>query len=45
MFDMTEEDVIEFIENFEPDDEFETSCSMKELIFQKELTLIKQVYQ
>ena len=45
MFDMTEEDVIEFIKNFEPDDEFETSCSMKELIFQKELTLIKQVYQ
>ena len=34
MFDMTEEDVVEFIEDFEPDDEF-----------QKELTLIKQVYK
>ena len=34
MFDMTEEDVVEFIEDFEPDDEF-----------QKQLTLIKQVYK
>ena len=25
MFDMTEEDVIEFIKDFEPDDEFETT--------------------
>ena len=24
MFDMTEEDVVEFIKDFEPDDEFET---------------------
>ena len=34
MFDITEEDVVEFIEDFEPDDEF-----------QKELALIKQVYK
>ena len=34
MFDITEEDVVEFIEDFESDDEF-----------QKELALIKQVYK
>ena len=34
MFDITEEDVVEFIEDFKPDDEF-----------QKELALIKQVYK
>ena len=34
MFDITEEDVVEFIEDFEPDDKF-----------QKELALIKQVYK
>ena len=39
MFDITEEDVIEFIKDFEPDDEFETTK------FLEELTLIKEVYQ
>ena len=39
MFHMTEEDVIEFIKDFEPDDEFETTK------FLEELTLIKEVHQ
>ena len=39
MFDITEEDVIEFIKDFEPDDEFETTK------FLEELTLIKEVHQ
>ena len=39
IFDMTEEDVIEFIKDFEPDDEFETTK------FLEELTLIKEVHQ
>ena len=39
MFDITEEDVIEFIKDFERDDEFETTK------FLEELTLIKEVHQ
>ena len=30
MFDMTEEDVVEFIKDFEPDDEFETIAIWKD---------------
>ena len=44
MFDMTEEDVIEFIKYFEAN-ELQKCCSMKKLVFQKELTLIKQMNQ
>ena len=42
MFDMSDEYVIELIKDFEPDELF---CNMKELMRQKELTLIKQVHQ
>ena len=38
-------DMIEFIKDFEPGDDLKQCCSMKELIFQKELTLIKQMHQ
>ena len=44
MFDMTEEDVIEFIKYFEAN-ELQKFCSMKKLVFQKELALIKQMNQ
>ena len=44
MFDMTEEEVIEFIKYFEAN-ELQKCCSMKKLVFQKELALIKQMNQ
>ena len=45
MFDITDEDVIEFIKDFEPDTKLKKCCSVKELVFQKELTFIKQMHQ
>ena len=45
MFHMTEEDVIEFIKDLNPMMNLKQRCSMKELIFQKELTFIKQMHQ
>ena len=45
MFNMTERDVTEFIKDFKPDMNLKQCCSMKELIFQKELTFIKQMHQ
>ena len=44
MFDMTEDDVIGVIKDFEPN-ELLKCYSMKKLMFQKELTLIKEVHQ
>ena len=44
MLDMTAEDVIDFIKDFDLD-KLGKCCSIKKLMFQKELTLIKQVYQ
>ena len=44
MFDMTEDDVIDVIKDFEPN-ELLKCYSMKKLMFQKELTLIKEVHQ
>ena len=38
MFDMTEEDVIEFIKDFEPDDEFETTLEYERIDISEELT-------
>ena len=44
MLDVTAEDVIDFIKDFDLD-KLGKCCSIKKLMFQKELTLIKQVYQ
>ena len=44
MFDMTEDDVIDVIKDFEPN-ELLKCYSMKKLMFQKELTLINKVHQ
>ena len=44
MFTMVEEDVIEFTKDLNLMMNLKQCCSMKELIFQKELTLIKQVH-
>ena len=45
MFDMTEEDVIEFIKDFELEDKFEKLLQHEGIGIQKELTLIKQMHQ
>ena len=45
MFDLTEEDAIEFIKNFEPYDESETSFQHERIDISEGLTLTKQVYQ
>ena len=45
MFGMTEEDVIEFIKDLNAMMNLKQRCSMKELIFQKELTFIKQMHE
>ena len=45
MFGMTEEDVIKFIKDLNQIMNLKHWCSMKELMFQKQLTLIKQVHQ
>ena len=44
MLDMTAEDVIDFIKDFDLD-KLGKCCSIKKLMLQKEWTLIKQVYQ
>ena len=41
MFDMTEEDVIEFIKNFEPDDEFETTLQYERIDISEGIDLDK----
>ena len=41
MFDMTEEDVIEFIKDFEPDDEFETTLRYKRIDISKAIDINK----
>ena len=45
MFDLTEEDAIEFIKDFEPYDESETSFQHEKIDISEGLTLTKQVYQ
>ena len=45
MFDMTEEDVTKFMKILNPMMNLKQRCSMKELIFQKELAFIKQMHQ
>ena len=45
MFDMTKEDVIEFIKGFELDDEFEAKLQYETIDISKELTFIKQMHQ
>ena len=42
---MTEEDMIEFIKHFKPMVNLKQRCSIKELIFKKELAFIKQMHQ
>ena len=41
MFDMTEEDVIEFIRDFEPDDEFETMLQYERIDISEEIVIHK----
>ena len=41
MFDMTEEDVIEFIKDFDPDDEFETTLQYERIVISEGIDIHK----